>query len=144
MSVKRCILEYAVEPINDLAELGIVYDGSLPMKRVVVVETNETDPCRLRVIHEDGGSRVTNYDDYFIVELRSLKKNEKEKAERALNMLADIHMLYIGAGFKKEVFIIRLTKEIAYIISRDDNGAYQERVPLSCLNYLFIKVIPHM
>jgi hypothetical protein len=140
MSVKKCSLDYAVEPINDLAELGIVYDGSPPMKRIVAVET---DYCRLRVIHEDGENRLTNHDDYFIVELRSLKKDEKKKVENALNALADIHMLYIGAGFKREVFIVRLTKDIAYVISRDDNGSYQEQIPLNCLNYLFIKVMPY-
>ena len=139
MSVKKCSLDHAVEPINDLVELGIVYDSSPPMKRIIAVEVNY---CRLMVIHENGGNRLTDRDDYLIVKLRSLKKDEKKKAEGALNVLADMHMLYIGAGFKREVFIVRLTKDIAYVISRDDNGAYQERLPLNCFN-LFIKVVPY-
>jgi hypothetical protein len=140
MSVKRRIPDTAVGHINRLAILGMVYDSSPPMRRVVVVEAKSDG---LVVTHEGGSTRPVGCNDYFIVELRRLKRDVRKKVELALNALADVHMLYVGPGFKKEVSIITLTKDFVYIISRDENGAYQHVITPNCLSYLFIKIAPH-
>jgi len=136
MQVEKFPLDMACY-INGLARLGMIYDGSPPMRRVVEIETVGD---KLSVVYEGRGARLVGCGDYFIVELRRLRRDERREVERALNALADRHMLYLGAGFRREVFIIELTREVAYVISRDENGAYQQKIPLDCLNYLFIRV----
>jgi hypothetical protein len=143
MSVRRRIPDIPVDYINRLAILGMVYDGSPPIRRVVVVEARSDG---LAVTYEGSSTRPVGCNDYFIVELRRLRRLERDvrkKVELALNALADRHMLYVDPGFKKEVFIITLTKDFMYIISRDENGAYQHVITPNCLSYLFIKVAPH-
>ncbi len=141
MSLKKLISDSTVNYINRLARLGMLYDSSPPMSRIVGVSTGSAG---LIVTREDGKTRLAGCNDYFIVELRRLKRDERNEVELALNALADVHMLYVGAGFKREVSIVMfLTNDFAYIISRDEYGAYQRVIPLSCLNYLFIKIAPH-
>jgi hypothetical protein len=126
--------------INRLARLGMVYDSSPPMSRIATVEARSVG---LIVTREDGRSRLAGCDDYFIVELRRLRRDERKEVERALNALADVHMLYVGADLRRDVSIVELTRDTMYIIFRDEDGAYDQLTPLSCLNYLFIKVLPH-
>ena len=139
MAVEKLIPDSTADYINRLVRLGMVYDSSPPMCRVVAVEAKNAG---LVVKREDGRTRLAGCNDYFIVELRRLERDERKGVEFALNALADVHMLYVGAGFKREVFIVMLAKDVAYIISVDENGADQQQMPLSCL-YLFIKVMPH-
>jgi len=136
MQVEK-LLDRVADYINGLARLGMVYDSSPPMRRVVETETVGD---KLRVVYEGGGVRSVGCGDYLIVELRRLRRAEKREVEHALNALADLRMLYIGAGFKREVYLVELASNVAYVISRDENGAYQQKIPLDCLNYLFIQV----
>jgi hypothetical protein len=140
MSIEELVRYRIADYINRLARLDMIYDGSPPMSRIAAVEARSVG---LIVKREDGRSRLAGCDDYFIVELRRLRRDERKEVEFALNALADVHMLYVGAGFKRDVSIVMLTKDVAYIISRDEYSAYQQALPLSCLNYLFIKVLPH-
>jgi hypothetical protein len=140
MSLKKFIPDSTVDYINRLARLGMLYDSSPPMSRIVGVRTGNVG---LIVTRDDGKTRLAGCNDYFIVELRRLKRDERREVEFALNALADVHMLYVGAGFKREVYIVTfLTKDFAYIISRDEDGAYRQVMSLSCLNYLFVKIVP--
>ena len=135
MQVEK-FLDKVADYINGLARLGMVYDSPPPMRRVVKTEAVGD---KLRVVYEGGGARLVCCGDYLIVELRRLRRAEKREVEHALNALADLHMLYIGAGFRREVFLVELVGDAAYVISRDDSGAYQQKMSLDCL-YLFIRV----